>query len=106
MKEAKEMLLPYSKAYATSADDAINSLHSIICLQNEEREYIVTQLRDNIAQVLTSCKLLLETVQDREDKSTFIERINKYLLQAVSDVTSLSYRVEGNGKDACLMTAV
>jgi signal transduction histidine kinase len=103
MKESKEALPSYAIAHGSRLK-CTSAQNAVIYLQNEEREYVVTQLRDNIAQVLTSCKLLLETVQDRDDPSTFIEKVNKYLLQAVSDVTSLSYRIEGTDGDSRLFT--
>ena len=75
-----------------------DDLRWIIRLQNEERQSIGYQLRDSIGQVLTCCKLLLETKQEQNGETKILEMVNKHLQQTIGDIMHLSYKMTDNLK--------
>lgn len=77
-----------------NADD----LKWIIRMQNEERQSVGYQLRDSIGQVLTCCKLLLETKQTQSGETRILEMVNKHLQQTIGDIMHLSYQMTDNLK--------
>ena len=78
----------------TAKPDLFSSedLRWIIQLQNEERQSVAHQLRDSVGQVLTCCKLLLETKQPNNEKRV-LELVNKHLQQSISEIMHLSYKL-------------
>ena len=77
----------------TNADSfTSDDLKWIIHLQNEERQSVALQLRDSIGQVLTCCKLLLETRQPANEQRV-LELVRKHLQQTIGDIMNLSYKM-------------
>lgn len=86
----QEITLPYQRT--VKAPFTAEELQWIIRLQNEQRQSIANQLRDSIGQVLTCCKLLVETKQpDNEQK--VLEMVSKHLQQSINDIMHLSYKM-------------
>lgn len=75
-----------------------DDLRWIIRMQNEERQSVGYQLRDSIGQVLTCCKLLLETKQMQNGETKILEMVNKHLQQTIGDIMHLSYKMTDNLK--------
>lgn len=79
-------------------DFTTEDLKWIIRLQNEERQSVGYQLRDSIGQVLTCCKLLLETKQVQGGEAKILELVNRHLQQTIGDIMHLSYKMTDNLK--------
>lgn len=72
-------------------------LRWIIQLQNEEKQSVANQLRDSVGQVLTCCKLLLETKQP-DNEQRVLELVNKHLQKTIGEIMHLSYKLTDSFK--------
>ena len=78
--------------HSASETFTLEDLEWIVRLQNEERQSVAHQLRDSVGQVLTCCKLLLETKQP-ENEQRVLQQVNKHLQQSISEIMHLSYKL-------------
>ena len=76
----------------TSDSLTLEDLEWIVRLQNEERQSVAHQLRDSVGQVLTCCKLLLETRQP-ENEQRVLELVNRHLQKTIGEIMHLSYKL-------------
>jgi PAS domain S-box-containing protein len=67
-------------------------IKSIIETQEKERRDLSIELHDNVNQILSSCKLMLEVAQeDREHMGILIERASQSLQTAIAEIRKISH---------------
>lgn len=67
-------------------------LHAIIEAQEKERQEIAYELHDNISQVLSSCRLLLETV-NKNNYHNVLKEVRANIDQAIDEVRGISHQL-------------
>jgi PAS domain S-box-containing protein len=67
-------------------------LQAIIHAQERERHEISHELHDNVSQILTTCKLLLETAVQRDDKS-YLQQTKENIQKAIDEMRAISHRL-------------
>ncbi len=67
-------------------------LQAIIHAQERERHEISHELHDNISQILTTCKLLLEAFVQRDDKK-YLLQTKENLQKAIDEMRNISHRL-------------
>ena len=67
-------------------------LQAIIHAQEKERHEISHELHDNVSQILTTCKLLLEAAIQREDKN-YLQQTKENLQKAIDEMRNISHRL-------------
>lgn len=67
-------------------------LQAIIHAQERERHEISHELHDNVSQILTTCKLLLQAAVLRDDK-TYLQQTNENLQKAIDEMRNISHRL-------------
>jgi len=67
-------------------------LHAIIHAQEKERHEISHELHDNVSQILTTCKLLLEAAIQRDDKK-YLQQTKENLQKAIDEMRNISHRL-------------
>jgi PAS domain S-box-containing protein len=67
-------------------------MQAIINAQEKERYEISHELHDNVNQILTTCKLLLEAAR-REDESKYLQQAAENLQRAIDELRNISHRL-------------
>ncbi|MFI5185814.1 MAG: PAS domain S-box protein [Chitinophagales bacterium] len=67
-------------------------LQAIIHAQERERHEISHELHDNVSQILTTCKLLLDTAVQRDDKR-YLQQANENIQKAIDEIRNISHRL-------------
>jgi len=68
-------------------------LAAVLEAQEKERQEIAYELHDNINQILTSCKLLLEQELQIEKPSPYVINTHQYITSAINEIRNLSHRL-------------
>ena len=68
-------------------------LAAILEAQENERYEIAYELHDNVNQILTTCKILLESEMRKEGGSVFVKNSYRYLQNAIDEIRNLSHRL-------------
>jgi len=66
---------------------------AVIDAQEKERKEIAAELHDNVNQILTTCKLLLEQEIYTGNKSPFIANTAQHLVSAINEIRNISHRL-------------
>ncbi len=66
---------------------------AVLEAQEKERHDIAYELHDNVNQILTTCKLLLENEIKNEGTSIFVKNSYSYLQNAIDEIRNLSHRL-------------
>ena len=66
-------------------------ISAVVEAQEKERQEIAVELHDNVNQILTTCKLLME--QEGESASPLIRNASQYLQQAIDEIRNISHRL-------------
>lgn len=66
-------------------------ISAVVEAQEKERQEIAVELHDNVNQILTTCKLLLE--QEGETASPFVRNASQYLQNAINEIRNISHRL-------------
>ena len=67
-------------------------LQAIIHAQERERHEISHELHDNVSQILTTCKLLLDAAIHRDDKK-YLHQSRENLQKAIDEMRNISHRL-------------
>lgn len=67
-------------------------LQAIIHAQERERHEISHELHDNVSQILTTCKLLLEAAMQRDDKK-YLQQTKENIQKAIDEIRNISHRL-------------
>jgi signal transduction histidine kinase len=68
-------------------------ISAVIDAQEKERHEIAVELHDNVNQILTTCKLLLEQEAHNGNASAFVINTSQYLQTAIDEIRNLSHRL-------------
>ena len=68
-------------------------LSAIVDAQENERSEIANELHGNVNQILTTCKLMLETEKSKPSASVAIRNVYEYLQTAIEEIRNLSHRL-------------
>ncbi|HET9826844.1 MAG TPA: PAS domain-containing protein [Chitinophagaceae bacterium] len=68
-------------------------MKAIIDAQEKERYEISHELHDNVSQILTTCKLLLDAAITEHGKNKYVEQSRQNLQKAIDEIRSLSHRL-------------
>ncbi|MEJ7913321.1 MAG: PAS domain S-box protein [Chitinophagaceae bacterium] len=68
-------------------------LTAVLEAQEDERQEIAYELHDNVNQILTSCKLLLEQELHNGQQSPFVVNTYQYIQNAINEIRNLSHRL-------------
>lgn len=68
-------------------------ISAVVDAQEKERSEIAVELHDNVNQLLTTCKLLLEQEVHNGNASPFVVNTSKYLQNAITEIRNLSHRL-------------
>ncbi|HEX6334980.1 MAG TPA: PAS domain-containing sensor histidine kinase [Flavisolibacter sp.] len=66
---------------------------AVLEAQEKERSEIAYELHDNVNQILTTCKLLLEQEIHNGNHSPFIENTTRYIQDAIDEIRNISHRL-------------
>jgi len=67
-------------------------LQAIIHAQERERHEISHELHDNVSQILTTCKLLLDAAIQQDDKK-YLQQTNENIQKAIDEIRNISHRL-------------
>ncbi|MEJ0104279.1 MAG: PAS domain S-box protein [Bacteroidota bacterium] len=83
-------------------------IQAIIDAQEKERRELAYELHDNVNQILSSSKLMLEVVaESKETNMEFVSKTNEYLRQAINELRRISHNLSpGILKDISLEAAI
>lgn len=83
-------------------------IQAIIDAQEKERRELAYELHDNVNQILSSSKLMLDVVSDSQQTNTeFVNRSNEYLSEAIKELRRISHNLSpGILKDISLEAAI
>jgi PAS domain S-box-containing protein len=80
---------------------------AVIEAQEKERQEIAAELHDNVNQVLTTCKLLMEQEVYNGNTSLFVTNTGQYLQNAIDEIRNISHRLNpGYSKETSFEQAV
>jgi PAS domain S-box-containing protein len=82
-----------SRLAAQESEKRKQILAAILAAQENERQEIAYELHDNVNQILTTCKILLESEIKREGASVFVKNTYSYLQNAIDEIRNLSHRL-------------
>jgi PAS domain S-box-containing protein len=68
-------------------------LAAVLEAQENERHDIAYELHDNVNQILTTCKILLESEIQKQGGSEFVKNSYQYLQNAIDEIRNLSHRL-------------
>lgn len=71
----------------------IQMIAAALDAQEKERFYIASELHDNVGQILTTCKLLLEGEMQKENASQSLNYTYAHLQQAIDEIRNISHRL-------------
>ncbi|HZF63914.1 MAG TPA: PAS domain S-box protein [Chitinophagaceae bacterium] len=77
---------------AVEAEKRKMLLSAVLEAQENERREIAYELHDNVNQILTTCKILLENEVTAND-SVYVKNTYKYLQVAIDEIRNLSHRL-------------
>jgi len=92
----RKMLQAEEKQEKLMKDEEIKKkeiMNAIINAQEKERYEISHELHDNVSQVLTTCKLLMETAAQENDNK-FIRLSREHLQLAIDEIRNLSHQLD------------
>jgi PAS domain S-box-containing protein len=83
-------------------------IQAIIDAQEKERRELAYELHDNVNQILSSSKLMLDVVADSQQTNMeFVSRSNEYLSEAIKELRRISHNLSpGILKDISLEAAI
>ena len=82
-----------SRLAAQESEKRKQILAAVLAAQENERKEIAYELHDNVNQILTTCKILLESEIKREGASVFVKNSYRYLQNAIDEIRNLSHRL-------------
>lgn len=82
-----------SRLSALEAEKRKQILAAVLEAQENERHEIAYELHDNVNQILTTCKILLENEITGKPASTFVTNSYRYLQNAIDEIRNLSHRL-------------
>ncbi|HVG12508.1 MAG TPA: PAS domain S-box protein [Flavisolibacter sp.] len=68
-------------------------ISAVLEAQEKERQEIAYELHDNVNQILTSCKLLLEQELQEGKGSTYVSNTYQYIQSAITEIRGLSHQL-------------
>ena len=68
-------------------------MKAIIDAQEKERYEISHELHDNVSQILTTCKLLLEAASTQPNENKYLEQSKQNIQKAIDEIRSISHRL-------------
>ena len=69
-------------------------LAAVVDAQEKERTEIAGELHGNVNQILTTCKLLLESEKSRQSSPAVLNNVYEYLQEAIDEIRNLSHRLD------------
>lgn len=78
---------------ALEAERRKQILAAVLEAQENERHEIAYELHDNVSQILTTCKILLENEINDTSASVFVTNTYRYLQNAINEIRNLSHRL-------------
>ena len=82
-----------SRLAAQESEKRKQILAAVIEAQENERHDIAYELHDNVNQILTTCKILLEGELKGQGGSVFVKNSYRYLQNAIDEIRNLSHRL-------------
>jgi PAS domain S-box-containing protein len=82
-----------SRLAAQESEKRKQILAAVLEAQENERHDIAYELHDNVNQILTTCKILLESEIKKEGGSVFVKNSYRYLQNAIDEIRNLSHRL-------------
>jgi PAS domain S-box-containing protein len=82
-----------SRISSLQAEKRKQILAAILEAQENERYEIAYELHDNVSQILTTCKILLESEINSKEASPVVTNTYKYLQNAINEIRNLSHRL-------------
>ena len=82
-----------SRLAAQESEKRKQILAAVLAAQEKERHEIAHELHDNVNQILTTCKILLESELKNEGGSVFVKNSHRYLQNAIDEIRNLSHRL-------------
>src|SRR5687767_11887184 len=82
-----------SRLAAQESDKRKQILAAVLEAQENERHDIAYELHDNVNQILTTCKILLESEMNKEGGSVFVKNSYRYLQNAIDEIRNLSHKL-------------
>lgn len=82
-----------SRLAAQESEKRQQILAAVLEAQENERHDIAYELHDNVNQILTTCKILLESEIKKEGGSVFVKNSYRYLQNAIDEIRNLSHRL-------------
>lgn len=91
IQDVTEMKSLERKLIQQEKNNRLKLMRSIIEAQERERRSVALELHDNVNQILTSCKLMLETAREQRDNSALIERTYTHIKKAINEIRKISH---------------
>jgi PAS domain S-box-containing protein len=88
-----------SRLAAHESEKRQQILAAILKAQENERQEIAVELHDNVNQILTTCKILLESELKKQDDSVYVKSSYQYLQNAIDEIRNLSHRLNPSQLD-------
>lgn len=82
-----------SRLAAQESEKRKQILAAVLEAQENERHDIAFELHDNVNQILTTCKILLESEIKKQGGSVFVKNSYRYLQNAIDEIRNLSHRL-------------
>ena len=82
-----------SRLAAHEKEKRIQILAAVLEAQENERYEIAYELHDNVSQILTTCKILLENEIKDAHPSVFVANSYRYLQNAIDEIRNISHRL-------------
>ena len=82
-----------SRLAAQESEKRKQILAAVLAAQENERHEIAYELHDNVNQILTTCKILLESEIKNQGGSVFVKNSYRYLQNAIDEIRNLSHRL-------------
>lgn len=82
-----------SRLAALEVEKRKQILAAVLEAQENERHEIAYELHDNVSQILTTCKILLENEINDTSASVFVTNSYQYLQNAINEIRNLSHRL-------------
>jgi PAS domain S-box-containing protein len=76
-------------------DEDLSVVQAIVHAREEERTFMAAELHDNVNQILTATKLLVDTVIREGNKERLLQLCSNHLKMATEEVRRLSYSMAG-----------
>jgi PAS domain S-box-containing protein len=92
-EDITEKRLLQKRLAAAESEKRKGILSAVLEAQEKERHQIASDLHDGICQVLTTCKLLLETEMQQGSTSPLVANTFRHLVELIGEVRQLSHRL-------------